>query len=62
MDDYKFLFKVILIGEAGVGKTCLVRQFCQGNFPIGQAATIGVDFMIKNLEIDNELIKLQIWY
>lgn len=87
MEDYKFLFKVVLIGkhqpetvvvvnfefcfsilvafllsgEAGVGKTCLVRRFCQGTFPVGQAATIGVDFMIKNLEINNEKIKLQIW-
>ncbi|CAF0799771.1 unnamed protein product [Brachionus calyciflorus] len=61
MDDYKFLFKVVLIGEAGVGKTCLVRRFCQGVFPIGQAATIGVDFLIKNLEINGDKIKLQIW-
>jgi len=61
MDDYKFLFKVVLIGNAGVGKTCLVRRFTQGLFPPGQGATIGVDFMIKTVEINGEKIKLQIW-
>jgi small GTP-binding protein len=61
MDDYKFLFKIVLIGEAGTGKTCLVRRFCQGVFPVGQAATIGVDFLIKTVEINGEKIKLQIW-
>ncbi|KAK6637337.1 Ras- protein Rab-30 [Polyplax serrata] len=61
MDDYKFLFKVVLVGNAGVGKTCLVRRFTQGLFPPGQGATIGVDFMIKTVEIDNEKVKLQIW-
>lgn len=66
MEDYKFLFKVVLIGNSGVGKTCLVRRFTQGVFPKGQGATIGVDFMIKTLEIDNgngqrEAVKLQIW-
>ncbi|XP_050545854.1 ras-related protein Rab-30-like [Daktulosphaira vitifoliae] len=61
MEDYKFLFKVVLVGNAGVGKTCLVRRFTQGMFPPGQGATIGVDFMIKTIEIDNEKIKLQIW-
>ncbi|XP_064608071.1 LOW QUALITY PROTEIN: ras-related protein Rab-30-like [Liolophura sinensis] len=61
MEDYKYLFKVVLIGNAGVGKTCLVRRFTQGLFPPGQGATIGVDFMIKTVEIDGEKIKLQIW-
>jgi len=61
MEDYKFLFKVVLVGNAGVGKTCLVRRFTQGMFPPGQGATIGVDFMIKTVEIDGEKIKLQIW-
>jgi len=61
MEDYKFLFKVVLIGNAGVGKTCLVRRFTQGLFPPGQGATIGVDFMIKTVDIDGERIKLQIW-
>lgn len=58
MEDYKFLFKVVLVGNAGVGKTCLVRRFTQGLFPPGQGATIGVDFMIKTVEVDNEKIKV----
>ncbi|KAI5632037.1 ras family domain-containing protein [Phthorimaea operculella] len=61
MEDYKFLFKVVLVGNAGVGKTCLVRRFTQGLFPPGQGATIGVDFMIKTVEVDGEKVKLQIW-
>lgn len=61
MEDYKFLFKVVLIGNAGVGKTCLVRRFTQGLFPPGQGATIGVDFLIKTVEVDGEKVKLQIW-
>jgi len=61
MDDYKYLFKVVLIGNASVGKTCLVRRFCQDVFPTGQAATIGVDFLIKTVDVNGERIKLQIW-
>lgn len=61
MEDYKFLFKVVLVGNAGVGKTCLVRRFTQGLFPPGQGATIGVDFMIKTVEVEGERVKLQIW-
>lgn len=61
MEDYKFLFKVVLVGNAGVGKTCLVRRFTQGLFPPGQGATIGVDFMIKSVEVEGERVKLQIW-
>lgn len=62
MDDYKYLFKIVLVGNAGVGKTCLVRQFTQGNLPSGhQGATIGVDFMIKTVETNGMKIKLQLW-
>ncbi|ODN03835.1 Ras-related protein Rab-30 [Orchesella cincta] len=61
MEDYRFLFKVVLVGNAGVGKTCLVRRFTQGLFPPGQGATIGVDFMIKTVDINGEKVKLQIW-
>ncbi|RWS09956.1 UDP-N-acetylglucosamine--dolichyl-phosphate N-acetylglucosaminephosphotransferase-like protein [Dinothrombium tinctorium] len=52
---------IVLIGNAGVGKTCLVRRFTQGVFPGGQGATIGVDFMIKSLIINGVKVKLQIW-
>lgn len=62
MEDYKFLFKVVLVGNAGVGKTCLVRRFTQGLFPPGQGATIGVDFMIKTVEVDNEKVKVSHLY
>ncbi|KAK2101081.1 Ras- protein Rab-30 [Saguinus oedipus] len=60
MEDYDFLFKIVLIGNAGVGKTCLVRRFTQGLFPPGQGATIGVDFMIKTVEINGEKVKERI--
>ncbi|XP_051521115.1 ras-related protein Rab-30 isoform X3 [Myxocyprinus asiaticus] len=61
MEDYDYLFKIVLLGNAGVGKTCLVRRFTQGLFPPGQGATIGVDFMIKTVEIKGVKVKLQIW-
>lgn len=62
MEDYKYLFKIVLVGNAGVGKTCLVRQFTQGNLPTGhQGATIGVDFMIKTVVANGMKIKLQLW-
>uniref|UniRef100_A0A672P265 RAB30, member RAS oncogene family n=1 Tax=Sinocyclocheilus grahami TaxID=75366 RepID=A0A672P265_SINGR len=57
MEDYDYLFKIVLIGNAGVGKTCLVRRFTQGLFPPGQGATIGVDFMIKTVEIKGVKVK-----
>lgn len=50
--DYKSIFCIFL------GKTCLVRRFTQGVFPPGQGATIGVDFMIKTVVVDNEKIKV----
>src|SRR5699024_152275 len=54
MEDYAFLFKTVLIGNAGVGKTCLVRQFTQGKYPTRQGATIGVDFLIKQMEVKGQ--------
>jgi len=57
----KRVFKVIIIGDAGVGKTCLSFRFCNGRFPVHTEATIGVDFRERSIVIDGELIRVQLW-
>lgn len=61
MDEYNHLFKVVLVGNTTVGKTSLVQKFTQSIFSIDQQGTIGVDFWLKTLEVDNDLVKLHIW-
>ncbi|XP_062249432.1 RAB33B, member RAS oncogene family a [Platichthys flesus] len=55
------IFKIIVIGDSGVGKTCLTYRFCAGKFPEKTEATIGVDFRERLDEIDGEKIKIQLW-
>lgn len=52
------IFKIIVIGDSGVGKTCLTFRFCAGRFPEKTEATIGVDFRERLVEIDGEKIKV----
>ena len=54
-------FKILTIGESGVGKTCILRRFVENKFLKNHLATIGIDFKTKNLNIDNKEIKLKIW-
>ncbi|KAG8015065.1 Ras-related protein Rab-33B [Nibea albiflora] len=54
-------FKVLVIGDSGVGKTCLTHRLSAGEFPMRVEATIGVDFRERLLDIDGERIKLQLW-
>uniref|UniRef100_H3D473 RAB33B, member RAS oncogene family n=1 Tax=Tetraodon nigroviridis TaxID=99883 RepID=H3D473_TETNG len=54
-------FKVVVIGDSGVGKTCLTHRLCAGEFPRRVEATIGVDFRERLLNVDGENIKLQLW-
>lgn len=51
-------FKVLVIGDSGVGKTCLTHRFCAGEFPRRMEATIGVDFRERVLDVDGEKIKV----
>uniref|UniRef100_V9LCY8 small monomeric GTPase n=1 Tax=Callorhinchus milii TaxID=7868 RepID=V9LCY8_CALMI len=60
-EAYDFLFKIVLIGDAGVGKTCVVQRFKSGIFVERQGNTIGVDFTMRTLDIQGKRVKLQIW-
>ena len=59
MED--FIFKVCIFGDGGVGKTTLIRRYLTGMFDSTLKMTIGVDFHIKQIEIENKRITLQIW-
>lgn len=58
--EYDYLVKLLVIGDSGVGKTCMLLRFADDTFNPSHLATIGIDFKIKNLEVDNQLVKLQI--
>eukprot|EP00823_Brevimastigomonas_motovehiculus_P002024 TRINITY_DN1313_c0_g1_i1.p1 TRINITY_DN1313_c0_g1~~TRINITY_DN1313_c0_g1_i1.p1 ORF type:complete len:214 (-),score=19.01 TRINITY_DN1313_c0_g1_i1:54-695(-) len=57
----KTLLKVIILGDSGVGKTCLLNQYVHKKFSTQYKATIGADFLTKELMIDDKLVTLQIW-
>jgi Ras-related protein Rab-33B len=52
------IFKIIVIGDSNVGKTCLTYRFCCGKFPDKTEATIGVDFREKLVDVDTEQLKV----
>eukprot|EP00742_Colponemidia_sp_Colp-10_P000626 GILJ01000684.1.p1 GENE.GILJ01000684.1~~GILJ01000684.1.p1 ORF type:complete len:207 (+),score=29.42 GILJ01000684.1:94-714(+) len=58
---YDFLIKLLLIGDSGVGKSCLLLRFSEDTFTTSHITTIGIDFKIKTIDIDGKRIKLQIW-
>jgi len=58
---YDFLIKLLLIGDSGVGKSCLLLRFSDDSFTPSFITTIGIDFKIKTIDLDGKRIKLQIW-
>lgn len=60
-DSFDYLFKIVLIGDPGVGKTCIVQRFKKGTFVERHGSTIGVDFTMKTLVVDSKKVKLQVW-
>ncbi|XP_016356326.1 ras-related protein Rab-13-like isoform X2 [Sinocyclocheilus anshuiensis] len=58
---YDFLFKLLLIGDSGVGKTCLIIRFAEDNFNSTYISTIGIDFKVKTIEFEGKKVKLQVW-
>eukprot|EP01084_Bolivina_argentea_P032766 60660_1 len=59
--QYDHLFKLLLIGDPGVGKSSILLRFADDNFMDNYINTIGVDFRVKTLTVDEKLVKLQIW-
>ena len=51
----------MLLGDSGVGKSCIIIRYIENNFSSNLMNSIGVDFKLKNIEIDSKKIKLQIW-
>ncbi|KAI0085953.1 P-loop containing nucleoside triphosphate hydrolase protein [Irpex rosettiformis] len=60
-EGYDYLFKLLLIGDSGVGKSCLLLRFAEDAFTDSYLSTIGVDFKIRTIELDGKTVKLQIW-
>lgn len=57
----KVLLKVIILGDSGVGKTSLMNQYVTRKFSASYKATIGADFLTKEIVIDDRIVTMQIW-
>eukprot|EP01026_Neomeris_dumetosa_P010519 TRINITY_DN1392_c0_g1_i4.p2 TRINITY_DN1392_c0_g1~~TRINITY_DN1392_c0_g1_i4.p2 ORF type:complete len:205 (-),score=26.08 TRINITY_DN1392_c0_g1_i4:386-1000(-) len=61
IDSSDHLFKVLLVGDSGVGKSCILLRFSNDQFEEQMPSTIGVDFKLKFMEVDGKKVKLTIW-
>lgn len=59
--NFDYLFKIVLVGDSGVGKSNLLSRFTRDTFSIEEKSTIGVEFATRIIQIDNVKIKAQIW-
>ena len=59
--NYDHLFRYIIVGDMAVGKSCLLLQFSANEFKAVHEITIGVEFSVKTMDIDNHSVKVQIW-
>ena len=59
--QFDHTFKIVMIGDSGVGKSCILLRFADDKFNENFYATIGVDFRFKNVTVDGKSVKLQIW-
>nr|XP_037279726.1 ras-related protein Rab-13-like [Rhipicephalus microplus] len=59
--DFTAIFKILVLGDSNVGKTCIVHRFCDERFYDTYISTIGIDFKQKIINLDGVPVKLQIW-
>ncbi|XP_010328337.3 EF-hand calcium-binding domain-containing protein 4B isoform X2 [Saimiri boliviensis] len=55
------LFKIVFVGNAAVGKTSFLKSFCEDRFSPGMAATVGIDYRVKTVKVDDSQVALQLW-
>lgn len=60
-EQYDTIFKIVMVGDSGVGKTNLISRYLKNEFNTSSKATVGIEFGNKKLQIDNKNIKTQIW-
>ena len=60
-NEYDYLYKIVLIGDSGVGKSNLLSRFTRNEFSLETKTTIGVEFATRTIVVDNKTIKAQIW-
>ncbi|KAK9533558.1 hypothetical protein VZT92_008669 [Zoarces viviparus] len=59
--EYDVLFRLLMLGDSGVGKTCMLRRFTESYFDPSHISTIGVDFKMRTLELDGIKVRVQLW-
>ncbi|KJA16369.1 hypothetical protein HYPSUDRAFT_47390 [Hypholoma sublateritium FD-334 SS-4] len=59
--NYDYLFKIVLIGDSGVGKSQFLSRFASNEFNLESKATIGVDFASRSINVEGKMLKAQIW-
>ncbi|KAL8584058.1 Ras-related protein Rab-11B [Nucella lapillus] len=60
-DQYDYIWKVVLVGDSGVGKTNLLSRFTRNEFNAESKSTIGVEFATRNMTIRGKMVRAQIW-
>jgi Ras-related protein Rab-1A len=55
------VYKILLLGDSSVGKTCFLLRFTEDTFTDNHISTIGVDYKLKILNSDDKIVKLQVW-
>ncbi len=56
-EEYDYLYKIVLIGDSGVGKSNLLLRFTKDQFKVNSHSTIGVEFATKNLKVEDAIVK-----
>ena len=59
-DQYDYLYKIVLIGDSGVGKSCLLSRFTRNEFDAESKSTIGVEFATRSIQLDSKIVKAQV--